>query len=381
MGPIGPGQNLGGATFQLVANQQPLVQGLQQAQGVAQQAANQIGSSLTQGTQKAAMGLLQLSHAIDDAQYGFQAIVNNIPGIAQSLSGSAGIAGAAGIAAVAVYQFIKNWQDLKEAVGDVAWLNDASRGLAGMVPDSVASYVKDVRGVQKDIAQKRQDEADRKDTVEKSRKQIEGLQTKDEKVRAKAFAEALAEYGPDLLRNQLINRSVGGRKLSEEQRAQVEQNVDMMIARGMRGQFGTGREFGNSFYQKYFPGGLEAQQQKKKIDDQLKAATQAADERLKASREETRQLNEQGKGNERFMMAQLEAERHRKQKQLSDHQDYLSNIRSPQMFGSSREYLSSVTVSGADAIRKQHLDVSKQIKRGIDKLSDQIWKVGQARFQ
>ena len=81
------------------------------------------------------------------------------------------------------------------------------------------------------------------------------------------------------------------------------------------------------------------------------------------------------------MLAQLEAERHRKQQQLGDYQDYLSNIRSPQMYGSSREYLSSVTVGGADAIRKQHLDVSKQIKRGIDKLSDQIWKVGQARFQ
>ena len=76
-GPAGQGQDLGFATFQLNVNQQPLVQGLQQAQGVAQQAANQIGNTITQGSRKAGMGLLQLSHAIAWNPYCMSSIANN----------------------------------------------------------------------------------------------------------------------------------------------------------------------------------------------------------------------------------------------------------------------------------------------------------------
>ncbi len=63
----------------------------------------------------AGRGLSQLSYAVDDIQYGFNAIVNNIPQIVMGLGGSAGIAGAVGIAAVAINQLIKHWDDLTAA--------------------------------------------------------------------------------------------------------------------------------------------------------------------------------------------------------------------------------------------------------------------------
>jgi hypothetical protein len=63
----------------------------------------------------AGLGLGQLAYAIDDIQYGFNAIVNNIPAIALGLGAGAGVAGAAGIAAVAVNQLIKHWGDLTDA--------------------------------------------------------------------------------------------------------------------------------------------------------------------------------------------------------------------------------------------------------------------------
>ncbi len=68
----------------------------------------------------AGRGLSQLSYAVDDIQYGFNAIVNNIPQIVMGLGGSAGIAGAVGIAAVAINQLIKHWADLTAAM-QAAW--------------------------------------------------------------------------------------------------------------------------------------------------------------------------------------------------------------------------------------------------------------------
>ncbi len=72
-----------------------------------------------------AQGLLQMSYAIDDLQYGFRAIVNNIPQIAMSIGGpnAMAIAGAAGIAAVAVNQLIQHWGALSDAMS-VAFVTD-----------------------------------------------------------------------------------------------------------------------------------------------------------------------------------------------------------------------------------------------------------------
>lgn len=89
-------------------------------------AAKAIGTARTELAQlqtagsSAGRGLSQLSYAIDDVQYGFNAIVNNIPQIVMGLGGSAGIAGGVGIAAVAINQLIKHWGELTDAM-KVAW--------------------------------------------------------------------------------------------------------------------------------------------------------------------------------------------------------------------------------------------------------------------
>lgn len=66
------------------------------------QASNQVAKAANNGAAKNAMGLLNLSRAIDDVQYGFSGIVNNIEGIVTGFGFGAGIAGAATIAAVAI---------------------------------------------------------------------------------------------------------------------------------------------------------------------------------------------------------------------------------------------------------------------------------------
>lgn len=71
------------------------------------------------------MGLLVLSQAVDDIQYGFRAIVNNIPQMGMALGSVLGkstewsmkFGGALGIAAVAVNLLITHWDDLMGMMG------------------------------------------------------------------------------------------------------------------------------------------------------------------------------------------------------------------------------------------------------------------------
>ncbi len=62
-------------------------------------------------------GILMVSQALEDSQYGFSAIVNNIPGIVMAFGGTAGMAGAASIASIAINQLIKHWDSLAKVLG------------------------------------------------------------------------------------------------------------------------------------------------------------------------------------------------------------------------------------------------------------------------
>lgn len=55
---------------------------------------------LGKGGKDASLGILELSYAIEDAQYGLRGLQNNIPRLLMSLGGSAGLAGVASIVAV-----------------------------------------------------------------------------------------------------------------------------------------------------------------------------------------------------------------------------------------------------------------------------------------
>ncbi len=110
---IGTGgtSSIGSARFTLFADTEPLEVALDRAEKEAKKASGAIGRELSTGANKGAQGLLALSYAIDDAQYGFKAIVNNIPQVA-TMFGMAGLAGAVGIAAVAINQLINHWDQL-----------------------------------------------------------------------------------------------------------------------------------------------------------------------------------------------------------------------------------------------------------------------------
>lgn len=79
---------------------------LTKAEAVVRSAKQALGG-LPAGVALSQQAFLQLSYAIDDIQYGFNAIVNNVPQIALAMGLGPGVAGAVGIATVALNVFAK----------------------------------------------------------------------------------------------------------------------------------------------------------------------------------------------------------------------------------------------------------------------------------
>jgi hypothetical protein len=74
------------------------------------------------------LGMLAVGQMVDDMQYGFRSIVNNIPQVTYLMGGSAGLAGGIGIAAVAVNLLVNHWDQLIDRM-QAGWLNVAAGDL------------------------------------------------------------------------------------------------------------------------------------------------------------------------------------------------------------------------------------------------------------
>lgn len=70
---------------------------------------------------------LELSRGIEDLQYGFNGIVNNIPGIVLALGGTAGLTAVISLLSVGVNQLVRHWGDISEAFGSTSPKIDAAR--------------------------------------------------------------------------------------------------------------------------------------------------------------------------------------------------------------------------------------------------------------
>ena len=133
------GGNLGSAFFTMTADTTGFVASLNKAEVAARATSSKIGTELNRASTEGARGLLQLSYAVDDLQYGFRAIVNNIPQMALALGGSAGlsagtsmsIAAGAGVAAVAISQLINHWGYLTD-LAQSSWAGSSIEQLTAL---------------------------------------------------------------------------------------------------------------------------------------------------------------------------------------------------------------------------------------------------------
>jgi len=100
--------------------------------------AAQAKEKLAKSSNSGAMGLLALSNAVQDVQYGFGGMVNNIPQIITGLGMGMGVAGAVQIAAVGIQFLLKNVDLFGEKAKEAA--RDASALAAETMADADAAY-------------------------------------------------------------------------------------------------------------------------------------------------------------------------------------------------------------------------------------------------
>jgi hypothetical protein len=154
------GPSLGSSKYTVTLDDAPFKKGMQ---GVQSQ------------TKHATLGLLQLGYAIDDIQYGFRSIVNNIPQLVMGFGGGAGLAGGVAIASVALNQLLMHAGQIQDFFM-AGWLN---------VP---AAQLEKLR-------MQAENAADAFDKLMKTPKDVEALEVK-------GFRDAITEAGSNkILKN------------------------------------------------------------------------------------------------------------------------------------------------------------------------------------
>lgn len=140
-------------------------------------------------------GILHVAHAIQDLQYGFGAVLNNIPLVVQAMGGSAGLAGGVMMAGVAVTVFGDKLKGFATSLGlmgdqvataklDMAGLEETIKQFEAKPMMFRVDYA-DLRMAREQLAQLKKEESD----FQALKDQRTNLQ---EKV-GKAFAEAVVE--------------------------------------------------------------------------------------------------------------------------------------------------------------------------------------------
>lgn len=103
-----------------------LTEGLRQQSAATFTAANAMHSlkggvgtmqQATRSTRDLGRGFLEVSRAVEDAQYGLAGVLNNLPGIISMFGGASGLAAAVSLTSVAAYTLYKNWDRVMGAVG------------------------------------------------------------------------------------------------------------------------------------------------------------------------------------------------------------------------------------------------------------------------
>lgn len=117
-----------------------LEQGFQKAQAQALQTAKGM-QQVQKGAQNSGANMLQLSYFVDDLQYGFRGIANNLPGLVQGLGGSMGLAGAISIAGLALATVIPLMYKFYTA-GDSENIVAGAKAYAESLKESVAEMRK-----------------------------------------------------------------------------------------------------------------------------------------------------------------------------------------------------------------------------------------------
>lgn len=279
--------------------------------------ANQAMMTGAKGATNQGMGMLMLSQALDDAQYGFKGIVNNIAPMVMSMGGSAGLAGALTVIAVGFNQ-------LNSKMGDFLGLERETRIASQNLANSMRAQAREVFDAglagEKTVRARSRRVAD----TQSSHDRMEFLRGAEDDFR-RMQSELEAKRRATQLRNQNPDENFANQQIFREQTLAQAQNDQASIA-GKRNRLYS--EIASAKQELEGMGHLP--DLRKELEDLQREAEKRADE-LKGMRESIQEERSKnlGRGATRQMqLAPMIEDREKKQQR----QAYLEKI-VPQMEG------------------------------------------------
>lgn len=164
---------------------------------------------------KAALGFLEVSRAVEDAQYGLRGVLNNLPRIVELFGGGAGLAGVVSLAAVGLFQFGSALFDIEEPVDNAS--------------SSLEVIREQFKALQKEIARENVDgfRASIDQVIESLDRQSQSLQRNLGLIQKKRQSELqLAQLSDDLELAQIAAQEATG-ELSAEQATQSRVGIQL----------------------------------------------------------------------------------------------------------------------------------------------------------
>lgn len=351
-----------------------------------------------------AMGLMMLAQGVEDLQYGFSAIVNNIPGIAMGMGMGAGVAGALSMAAVAANQLSKNWDTLSEKMSNTAMfqaingslilMDDGVKKTSGTWRkffDQIDAFMEKYKvnpigaNVSKMIREffvpdPNAAAAKMAARNERADKMVAGLQGDiggDQKKRAEAFKRAMDSYGGGKkLLDDVFNEQAKAMKIVDPRaRENLQRGIALEIEKGLKGEE-AGKNFGDRFKNLF---------NFEKVRPQQEALAKAAEEEMeqqqkKAKEGEARKelLNREGKQADRRMQQEIEFNAaaedkekiraiQRKMEAIHDQQFDRSLMRGS-VFGGARQYLASAQTNALNGVEREQLVALRAMQKDLEKI-------------
>ncbi len=389
--PAGYG-DMGGASFTLAIDSSSWNDKLIRAEGQVKKFRKDVDKEFNGIGMGGAQGLLQLGYAIDDLQYGFKSIVNNIPQIALSFGGkdAMAIAGGVGIAAVAINLLITHWEEIQKL-----WMSNASVQEAANIKELAEQLKEAAEQAEKYLKAKTEARKFTEAGVEKAIVEggAEGMLQGIEQYLQKS-APAVSKTTLETVGNQGETRTRAATEEEIDKRVRAQQADITKQAKNIMGAMGTDDATRRSVQQMakeqpgFFPPGTESKLQaaspEAKVEaDQLKEKIKAMDAERKASeeiaklkKEEADKIKNEIKDKRKTKLDNEVQEKESRIDQLQHKQQILRGLAKAknhsQTFGGTAAFAGAVMTNALNDPAKQQLKEAIKLNGQIEKLRDDI---------
>lgn len=185
-------------------------------------------------------GVLMLSQALEDAQYGMSAVVNNIPLLIMAMGGGAGLAGAVSMAAVGLNQLNNHQAEIFGANAQTR-MNEWGANFRRTIVNTVAGYsggflAPITKADEKAAAREKELWAEIANTNKENIEFIKGIRGKGSKELGDAFKDSLTEHsgGAEVL-DLIVNGIATKDKLDDVATNKLRENIARILANAVKG--------------------------------------------------------------------------------------------------------------------------------------------------